>query len=106
VKPKYIVFKEGTKQVKLESKELLYIKKEANYIEIFTINNRYVIRHTIDKFIVELSDSDFVRTHRSYAVQLKNVEQIKNNDIIIGNEIIPISRQFKSRVKNIFKYLN
>ena len=104
-KSKCIIIKDGSKTVKVSSDELLYIKKEGNYLEVFTKSERYVVRQSIDNFVKELDDSNFIRTHRSYAVQLKNVSLIKNQEITMIGTSIPLSRQYKSKVIDLFRSL-
>jgi hypothetical protein len=93
--------------LKLERKELLYIKAVENYIEIFFIS---VDKKTASKtFRQTLSSTQkqlpfLEKCHRSYLVNINNIKEIQGNSqnakISIKNidERIPLS---KSRYKNI-----
>jgi DNA-binding LytR/AlgR family response regulator len=56
--------------------------------------------------IEEVNDKNFVRVHRSYAVQLTRVESIKSQEIKVGEHIIPLSRGFKDVVTKQFLSLS
>lgn len=93
--------------LKLERKELLYIRAVENYIEIFFIS---VDKKTASKtFRQTLSSTQkqlpfLEKCHRSYLVNINNIKEIQGNSqnakIFIKNidERIPLS---KSRYKNI-----
>jgi DNA-binding LytR/AlgR family response regulator len=104
--PKTIVIKNNGANVKLNINDICFVKKEQNYIEIFTDQKRYVIRQSINMLIEEVNDKNFVRVHRSYAVQLTRVESIKSQEIKVGEHIIPLSRGFKDVVTKQFLSLS
>ena len=101
-KEKSIVVKDGHKSVKINCKNVLFVKKEKNYLEIYTTTKRYVIRQSIEQFMDCINDQNFVRTHRSYAVQLRGVNEIKNNILFIHSHQIPLSRSYKQNVIDLF----
>lgn len=101
-KIKTIVINDGFKKIKLLNSDILYVKADGNYIEINTKNKRYIIRNSLDQFIKEFNDNYFTRTHRSYAVNLTEVNSIKNQLIYINNIEIPLSRKYKEHTVKLF----
>lgn len=104
-KIKTIVINDGLKKIKLLNSDILYVKSDGNYIEINTKNKKYVVRNSLEQFIKDFNDNYFIRTHRSYAVNLKLVDRIKNQLIYINNIEIPLSRKYKPNVIELFKKL-
>ena len=45
----------------------------------------------------------FMRVHRSYIVNMKKIESVDRNRIVIGNQFIPISESYK---EDVYGYLN
>lgn len=93
-KSKIIAIKIGQNSTLFDSKELLWIKSDDNYIELNTGQKRYVVRATIDGFLEKHGLSDFVRVHRSYAVNLSKIEALNSSQLTINGIEIPISKKY------------
>ena len=89
---KTIELKDGHFSLKLKHVDILWIKSENIYIEIKTIDKLHVIRTSIEKFMEKLNDDDFIKIHRSYAVNLQHIKAVNRVHIIVQNEKLPISR--------------
>lgn len=79
---------------KLDVNEILYIKSDNVYVEIFTEGNRFIQRKFLSQISEELPNQ-FVRIHRSYLVNLDQVTNRKKSYFMIDNTKIPVSRKFK-----------
>lgn len=80
----FTFIKTDRKLIKLSFEDILFIKGLGNYVEVLVKNNKkYVyyknLKDRIDKFFDE-----FMRVHNSNIVNLKNVDHIGNNHLIIG----------------------
>ena len=103
----------GNEKIKLFLKDILYIKSLDNYSEVyFTTHNKIqkkILRIPISTLNTQLSSEYFVRSHRSYIVNLFNIEKIQGNANASkiyqkGNDIsIPVS---KSRRDEVISKLN
>lgn len=83
----------GTSQL-LDVKDILYIKSDNVYVEIFTTEKRHIQRKFLGEVAKELP-SNFVRVHRSYLVNMDFVSEVKRSYIRVGDHKIPVSRKFK-----------
>jgi DNA-binding LytR/AlgR family response regulator len=90
-----LVLKEGRDYIRINTKEVIYVKSDNNYIEVETENKNFILRNTIDNFLKEANDSNLVRTHRSYAVNILKLEAIRDSYVYVGKHKCPISRQYK-----------
>ena len=97
-----IIVKDGDMTVKIDSSDINYIKSDNNYIEISTEEKKYVVRNSIDNFLDELSNSNFIRVHGSYAVNIMKIDAVNGQYILIGNIKCPLSRMYKNEVFNKF----
>lgn len=91
----YIYVKEGHLLNKVDTKELLWIKSEGNYLELHTAQRRHVIRSSMKEFMDKLPASTFFRTHKSFAVNLNHVDAINSASVLVNEEHIPIGRNFR-----------
>lgn len=92
IKNDYVIVRDGIKDVKVLFDEIIYIKSDGNYIDIFLQNKKMTIRKSLDYFLNDLNNPDFVKVHRSYIVNIKKVTSKKSNFIYIDEIEIPISR--------------
>jgi two-component system response regulator LytT len=97
-----IVIKDGTQSIKLESRNIEYIKSDNVYIEIHTKQKKYLIRQSLETFLEELADSNLVRIHRSYAANILSVDAINSQHVIVGDTRCPISRAHKKEVAELY----
>lgn len=98
---KAIMVRHADLNVKVESKDILYVKSDNNYIEIFTRANRYVHRQSLEGFLDEIGDPNFVRIHRSYVVNLLRVDAINGRFVVVNGEKIALSRTYKNELTDL-----
>jgi two-component system, LytTR family, response regulator len=88
----------------LKLSEIVYIESDGNYIEIFTKTNRHIVLTTLNDFCELLPANQFVRTHRSYAVNLVHVNQADANDVHVDMgknvKLIPLSETYRKEFFN------
>lgn len=91
----YIYIKEEYLFRKLPFREVKYIKSDDNYLEIHTVEKRHVIKSTMKDLLPKLPDTMFVRTHRSWVVNIEKIESLGASFVNIGPTEIPISASYK-----------
>lgn len=79
---------------KLYIKDILWIKADGTYTHINCDNKKFTLRLTVKQFIEQLQSTNFIRVHKSYIVNLKKVEALNANSIIIKGEEIPIGKTY------------
>lgn len=100
---KEIIVNLGPSKIKLKLDEILWVKSDDKYIEIQTQSKRYVQRNSISSFLEEHNLDGFERIHRSFVVNLSKINSIQRDQVIIGQQAIPISRKMLSYLKENFK---
>lgn len=94
----YFFIKADSKLVKIFFDEILYIEALQNYISIHTVNKKYITYLTFKSIEDYLPSDKFIKTHKSYIVSASKIESIEGNDILVGNQHIPISRNLRDEV--------
>jgi DNA-binding LytR/AlgR family response regulator len=82
--------------------EILWLKTDDKYIEIQTRDKKYVVRNSISSFIKEHNLVSLTRVHRSYAVNIDEIELVQGSKLYIDGTEIPISRKHAAMVKTVF----
>lgn len=89
-----------SKIVKVGMDELLYVEALADYIMLFTSDNKYIVHSTMKGFQSKLPGEKFVRVHRSYIVNVDKVGSIENLFVVINGKYIPIGASYKEDFMN------
>ncbi|WBL21309.1 LytR/AlgR family response regulator transcription factor [Zunongwangia sp. HRR-M8] len=94
----FIFVKIDRQMVKIDFEELLYIESYADYLKIHLLTDTKITRETITVIEEKLPSSKFLRTHRSFIVSIPKIESYTNEQVVIRQKSIPISRSFKEQV--------
>lgn len=90
------------RMLKIDFKSIVYIESYSDYIKIhITDKSTIVTRETISAIEAKLPKGLFIRIHRSYIITLNKIESFTNEQIIISNQSLPISRSYKQEVLNL-----
>jgi len=90
-----IFIKDGTKQVKLQLHEIIYFEALNNYTSIVTTSRKYAVLSTLGNLLKEEAFSNFIRIHRSFAVQKHFIEKIRPGEVLVRNIALPVGRNYK-----------
>ena len=96
--PAYFFIKADNKLVKIDYDEILYVEALQNYVTIHTNDRKYITYLTFKAIEEYLPSEQFIKTHKSYIVSASKIDSIEGNDIRIGVNHIPISRNLKDEV--------
>lgn len=72
-----IVTKDGAKINIIDVNKINYIEAQDDYVKIHTADNKFMKKQTMKTLENKLPENDFIRIHRSYIVNVKNIEQIE-----------------------------
>ena len=94
-----IEFKNGYDTERIHLSELLYIKAEGNYVEIYLQSRKVVVRNTLEAILQEINNDLIVRIHRSFAVNTQKIKKKSSSEIDLGEVQLPISRSYSQVLK-------
>ncbi|PSK97951.1 LytR/AlgR family response regulator transcription factor [Cecembia rubra] len=77
---------------KIKHKDIIYLEADANYTQIYTREKRILVRATLKELEQKLSNSLFARIHKSFMINLEEIEGIQTDFIQISGKEIPIGR--------------
>jgi len=105
-----LFIKSDGKWSKINIPQIKYLQAMGDYVRIFYQPNKsvgrqdnYMVNKTMKSVKESLPNDKFIRVHRSYIVNIDHIENIEDNSILIGKDIIPISERHKS---DFMKHLN
>jgi DNA-binding LytR/AlgR family response regulator len=95
----FLFVKSEYKQLRIKLADVLYFEGLKDYIKIYLKNEPKPILTLMSLKSIEneLSNTQFLRVHRSFIVSLKNVGVIERSQIVINKQRITVSEQYKAK---------
>lgn len=83
---------------KIRFDEILWVQALVDYVQFVTTSGKkHTVHSTMKSVESHLTDDRFVRTHRSYIVNVDKIDRIEEGSmIIIGKQVVPMSEQYKA----------
>ena len=93
-----IFIRHRERMMKIMVSDILYIEADRNYSRIFTGTKEFLLATTLKTIEEKLADNLFVRTHRSYIVNLMHVDEVAEGHVVINQKAIPLSSGLKENL--------
>ncbi|MEZ5042176.1 MAG: LytTR family DNA-binding domain-containing protein [Saprospiraceae bacterium] len=101
--PRELFIKSGYEHIKITLTNIIYLKSDADYIEIFLPGKRILSADPLRYWEENLHPDQFVRVHKSYIVNTAKIEKIVGNLLYLEEEaVVPIGRAYKFPFVNRF----
>lgn len=88
------------KMVKVPIENILYIEAERNYCRIYTKTKEYLLVITLKDIDEKLPAKHFLRIHRSFVVNISQIDEVATSHVVIAKKAIPISKPLKEELLN------
>lgn len=89
--------------VKLNFSEIIFVKASSNYLEVVTRKKKHLIKGTLKSFKESLPPDLFFQTHRSYLININEIENFGSNYVTINGHEIPLVKQSKDELMENLK---
>lgn len=99
----FLSFSADNELYKIKQSQILYLKAYDNYCYVITTTRKYLVPKTLKYLSSQLNQEKFVKTHRSYIINLLKVDALCKKVVIINNIKIPISNSRKSTLKQLIQ---
>ncbi|MGL4597496.1 MAG: response regulator [Bacteroidia bacterium] len=94
--PESFFIRVGNRYVRMEISDIVYIKSEGKYLEIFGRDQqRLLVRQSMESMLEQLKERNFVRVHRSYAINLKYLMEISTDMVKVDQFEVPVGRVYR-----------
>ena len=91
-----IFIKAGYEHLKIDIDKILYIRSDADYTEIITQERKILSQETLRYWEEYLKSLNFVRTHKSYLVNISKIEKLIGNQVYLTSPFkVPVGRAYK-----------
>lgn len=97
-----IEFEASGKKKWIELERLYYVEAERNYVYFHEMDEKTLVTGNLKSWEQELKFSSIIRVHKSYLVNLLNVDNIGNEIFLKNGEVLSIGRQYRNTVRESY----
>ena len=98
----FIFVKSDYDNLKINVGDIRYIQGLKDYLKIHTSDKKPILTlMNFQEMEAKLPGNNFLRVHRSFIVNLHNIDSIQKSKIIIDNVRIPIGESYKNEIMRI-----
>ncbi len=99
----YLVIQTSKKNIRLYLNDIAYFEIKRRIVHANghqSVQDPVQFYLTMDELESKLSGTQFVRTHRSFIVNMKTIQSVSADEIILQNQAhVPISRKYKNNFR-------
>lgn len=96
--PDFFFVKSNGKYERVIFDDILFAESMQNYVIIHLPGQKLIVYMTLAGLAEQLPANKFLKVHKSYLVSLAHINSVENNDILIRQTRIPISRSLRDEV--------
>lgn len=97
----FLLVKDGYDTVKIDLSDIKWLKSHNNYTEIVTNTKKILQRKSLQETHELLPQDIFLRVHRSYVVNVNFITKVTSSNLVLGPDLVPLSRSKKEEVIKI-----
>jgi DNA-binding LytR/AlgR family response regulator len=80
--------------IKMKFIDILWLKGDGNYTTLVTKSKVLSVRNILKDFEAVLPEERFLRIHKSYIVQVAEIESINTKEVKVGGDLVPVGRTY------------
>ena len=98
-----LTVQKGNTNISLTTTDIDYICAAGNYVDIFSQGKTYLLRATMKQLADQLPETDFVRIHRSYIININTLESLTTDSVQLRTEqTLPVGAKYHRNLKSIY----
>lgn len=102
-KSEFLILSLSGEKVKIDHDSIIYFESMGHKILLNLTSGTHEYKYNIRDLCNELPESKFIRTHRSYVINIRYIRKIKRNECVLENGIrVPLSRNSYKEVNEKF----
>lgn len=96
-----LFIKDGHEHIKLQLHDIIYLEALRDYTSIVTLTKTHTVLCTLGNLLEQKAFQQFIRIHRSYAVQKHFISKITPKEVMINEITLPVGRSYKEALDGL-----
>ncbi len=94
-----VIIKTSKSYERVRVSDILYVKKQHNYIVYSTVGGEYAERGSMETAVEKLAGYGFAQCNSGCLVNINAVNRIGGDYVAVGDAVLPISRSRRTEIK-------
>jgi two-component system, LytTR family, response regulator len=94
-----LFIKDGHEHFKIQLHDIIYLEALKDYTGVITSGRKYCVLSPLGNLLKEHTFKNFIRIHRSYAVQKHFIDKVSTKEVEVNNIMLPIGRSYKDALE-------
>ena len=99
----FVFVKDGTKLVKINFADILYVEGLKDYVAIHTKSQKVVTLQRLKSMEEQLPSDRFIRIHHSFIVAVQAIDAVHKGEVKIGNALLPVSESYRKSFREFIE---
>ncbi len=83
---------------KMPLEQVVLLAAEGSYTKIVTTEDKFTICTNLQRILDKLHVEQFLRVHRSYAINLNHINKVLDDHLLVGEIEVPISNSYREKL--------
>ncbi len=101
VEKESLLIKEGHNYIRLPQQEIIYLEAMQDYTRIVASQKKYMVNINLSGFMERLPGEKFLRIHRSYAVAVHKIKQLRLGEVAGDGFNLPVGKTYRTALAKI-----
>lgn len=93
----FIILKENKALHKVMVAEILFVEAYGDYVKVH-LEDKFITTHSTFSRFVEQLPKYFIKTHKSFSINLNKMRALSGNQITVDSHTVPIGQTYKAQV--------
>jgi DNA-binding LytR/AlgR family response regulator len=99
----FVFVKDGTKLVKIQLGDILYVEGLKDYVAIHTKSQKVVTLQRMKSLEDQLPADRFIRIHHSFIVAVNAIDAVHKGEVKIGTAMLPVSESYRKSFREFIE---
>jgi DNA-binding LytR/AlgR family response regulator len=98
-----LFIKQTHNYVKVRVDDIIYLESDRVYVVLHTVVGNYLVRNTLQNYLELVGSRNFVRVHRSYAINVLHLSSINTEGVCVSGQTVPIGKAYREELLSVIK---
>ena len=101
----YVFIRDSNTVRKLSLQDILYFEATGDYVKVSLEDRHYIIHSSLKTIEQKLPSNLFLRVHRSFIINLNNIDSSEGKTLVIKRHLIPVSNAYRNELNKHMLFL-